>query len=266
MYFRWRQNIESTQISLANIIRENTQIQTPFVIAARNQTNGIGSRQNSWDKVDCGLYLSCALNKNLLPKDLPMQSSSIYFGMILLNIFKYFCNDLWLKWPNDFYLQDSKVGGLITQSIKDYIIFGIGLNIKSNKKHSLFNGNINKDLIDDKLQKSLYQSIDINNKEDFILYQIINKILDFLSFNIVKFDFYNNIDYEAKNVYCKSFLQDLTSWSSIFKKYKDEFCKSHKFYVNINENGIEYKISLHDSILQNDGSIKIGNKVLYSMR
>ena len=37
---------------------------------------------------------------------------------------------VWLKWPNDIYLDDKKVGGLISAKIDDFIVVGIGLNLK----------------------------------------------------------------------------------------------------------------------------------------
>ena len=36
---------------------------------------------------------------------------------------------LWVKWPNDFYLDDSKIGGVITNIKGDLIYCGIGLNL-----------------------------------------------------------------------------------------------------------------------------------------
>ena len=39
-------------------------------------------------------------------------------------------SDVWLKWPNDFYIDDKKIGGTIT-SIKGNLMYcGIGLNLK----------------------------------------------------------------------------------------------------------------------------------------
>jgi BirA family biotin operon repressor/biotin-[acetyl-CoA-carboxylase] ligase len=39
-------------------------------------------------------------------------------------------SSLWLKWPNDFYLDDKKIGGAITNLYKDELVCGIGLNTK----------------------------------------------------------------------------------------------------------------------------------------
>lgn len=43
---------------------------------------------------------------------------------------------LWLKWPNDFYLENKKIGGIISAKIKDFIVVGVGLNLKSAPKNA----------------------------------------------------------------------------------------------------------------------------------
>ncbi|HFU77788.1 MAG TPA: biotin--[acetyl-CoA-carboxylase] ligase, partial [Epsilonproteobacteria bacterium] len=37
----------------------------------------------------------------------------------------------WLKWPNDFYKNDKKVGGTITKKVNDTLVCGIGINLKN---------------------------------------------------------------------------------------------------------------------------------------
>ena len=38
-------------------------------------------------------------------------------------------SQLWLKWPNDFYLGERKIGGVMTNKIKNTLICGIGINL-----------------------------------------------------------------------------------------------------------------------------------------
>lgn len=250
MRFIWTQSMPSTQVWLADYIRNND-LESIIVVATKEQTNGIGSRANTWDKVSCGLYLSCAMPIALLPQDLPRQSSSIYFGQILLELFEEFHNDLWLKWPNDFYLQDDKVGGLITQYIKGFVIFGVGLNIFSEDRASLLQS----------IQKDSMESISTE-----ILSQIIKKILHFLSFNIVELPLQKNIDTTLHGMTCNAFLQNNMTWYEVFNRYKQNFSKNHRFYTHINEDGYTHKVSLQNALLQNDGSIVLHDKILYSLR
>ena len=256
MRFIWTQELPSTQVWLSDYIRKND-LESICIVATKEQTNGIGSRANTWDKVSCGLYLSCALPIALLPKDLPRQSSSIYFGQILLELFREFHNDLWLKWPNDFYLQDEKIGGLITQYIKGFVIFGVGLNIFSEEKSSLLTG---------KMQNNLSKKDSVESISIEILSQIIKKILHFLSFNIVEFALQKNIDTTLHGITCNAFLQNNMTWYEVFSRYKQSFSKNHRFYTHINEDGYTHKVSLQDALLQNDGSIVLHDKILYSLR
>jgi len=38
-------------------------------------------------------------------------------------------SQLWLKWPNDFYLGERKIGGTMTNKIKNTLVCGIGMNL-----------------------------------------------------------------------------------------------------------------------------------------
>lgn len=123
--------IDSTQTFLIEKIK-NKKLLPPVAVATKRQTNGIGSRGNRWIGKDGNLFLSFAIDKSSLPNDIPTQSLSIYFSYILKEILSKKGSKVWLKWPNDFYIDDKKIGGTVTTKIKDIIICGIGLNIVSN--------------------------------------------------------------------------------------------------------------------------------------
>ena len=59
-----------------------------------------------------------------------MQSASIYFTYILKIVLKNNGSNIWIKWPNDFYIKDSKIGGTITTLTKDLLYCGIGINLQ----------------------------------------------------------------------------------------------------------------------------------------
>ena len=94
-----------------------------------NQTNGIGSRDNQWIGKKGNLFFSFAIQKSDLPSDLPMQSASIYFSYLLKFYLEQQGSKVWLKWPNDFYVNDKKIGGTITHLNGDRLLCGIGLNL-----------------------------------------------------------------------------------------------------------------------------------------
>lgn len=118
----------STQIDIKEYIKHNS-IDDLACIYTNNQTNGIGSRDNTWDGKKGNLFFSFALKKEKLPKDLPFTSISIYFSFLLKELLELKGSHIWIKWPNDFYIKSLKIGGTITQMDNEFVYCGIGLNL-----------------------------------------------------------------------------------------------------------------------------------------
>ncbi|MFX4267335.1 biotin--[acetyl-CoA-carboxylase] ligase [Aliarcobacter butzleri] len=203
--------VDSTHKYLKEYISKNGYID-PLCIVTDLQTQGIGSRGNSWIGKKGNLFFSFVLDINSLPKDLPLQSTSIYFTYILKNILKNLGSQVWIKWPNDFYIENKKIGGTITSMSKNLIFCGIGLNLLDVEKD--------------------YEKLDI------------------------KID----IDEVLKNYFFE--IEKKISWKQIFSDFKIEFEKSKKFQTTIDNQ----KISLESAILNDDGSIQINNKKVFSLR
>lgn len=122
--------VNSTQKYLINEIKKES-LKPPIAIVSATQTDGIGSRENSWVSQKGNLFLSFAINLDTLPDDLSLASTSIYFGCIMRDTLREFGSMLYLKWPNDLYLNQKKIGGIITSKIQNSLICGIGINIIS---------------------------------------------------------------------------------------------------------------------------------------
>ena len=69
----------------------------------------------------------------MLPEDLPPVSTSLYFAWLMKEILGPSFPDLWLKWPNDLYLGEGKIGGVLTNRLKNFYVAGIGVNLKKNE-------------------------------------------------------------------------------------------------------------------------------------
>lgn len=123
--------LPSTQTYLIEELRSKS-VKPPVCIIADIQTNGVGSRDNSWIGIKGSLFASVALSLDMLPEDLPTQSASIYFGKIVQEILIKIDKEIWLKWPNDLYLNDKKIGGIVTNIVEDNLVCGIGVNLGSN--------------------------------------------------------------------------------------------------------------------------------------
>lgn len=202
---------QSTQTKLIEDIKSFKK-SPPCALIADYQSNGIGSRANSWQSPKGNLYLSFALNENDLPKDLEPASASIYFAFILVLTLRDMGSKLWLKWPNDIYLGNRKIAGIITTKSKGVYICGIGMNLKNSPHYA--------------------DCLDIELNRDLI------------------------VDLYFKNLNLKP------QWKQIFSKYLIEFELSKNFCVHIDDE----QVSLSGAILQNDGSIIINNKRVYSAR
>ena len=203
--------VDSTHKYLKELIIEEGYCY-PVCITSSLQTDGIGSRGNSWQGTRGNLFFSFVLEKKDLPKDLPLQSASIYFSYILKNVLSLEGSKIWLKWHNDFYLDDKKIGGTITTITNNLLYCGIGLNL-----------------------------IEVN--KDF------GKL---------------DIKVDSKSILEKYFetLKKEISWKQIFSEFKVEFQRSKKYKATLDNK----KVSLQKAILNDDGSIEIDNKKVFSLR
>ena len=211
--------LPSTQNYLIEALQKN-KLNAPIAVLALEQNAGVGSRDNTWSGGEGNFFASVAVKLEDLPEDLPLSSASIYFSFIMKEILLELGEKIWLKWPNDFYKNDEKIGGSITKKVNDTLVCGIGINLKKSQ-----NG------------YTALQS-DISPKV------LLKKYL------------------LALEIYPK--------WKHVFSEYKIEFELSRKFSVHIenyqNDPQIGAKQSLADATLQDDGSLIIDKKKVFSLR
>lgn len=120
--------VGSTHNYLKEYIKSNS-YEEIVCVATQNQTEGIGSRGNSWVGCEGNLFFSFVISKAQLPDDLALQSASIYFSYLLKMVLMETGSKVWIKWPNDFYIEDKKIGGTITTLHGDVLCCGIGINL-----------------------------------------------------------------------------------------------------------------------------------------
>lgn len=178
-YFK---ELASTQLYLKELLLSDKVI-APCAVVADIQTSGIGSRDNLWIGKDGNLFISFCYNIKSMPSDLKLESSSIYFAYILRETLSEFGSKIWLKWPNDFYIGNKKVGGVITTLLKDSIVCGIGLNILNSP-----NG---------------FSKLDIDIDRETLLNHYFLNLEKFISWKLVfskyKLEFYKNQTFFAHN-------------------------------------------------------------------
>ncbi len=128
MQILYLDEIGSTQLYLKELVTSK-KIKLPLAVVADVQSAGVGSRNNSWIGKKGNLFLSFAINLDELPQDLKLESASIYFAYILKDTLASCGSNVWLKWPNDFYIENKKLGGMITSLIGDALVCGVGINL-----------------------------------------------------------------------------------------------------------------------------------------
>lgn len=123
----WLDEIDSTQSFLINAIKNET-LKPNIAVGTDNQISGTGRRGDSWEFYKGSLALSIAIEKDNMPKNMPLTATAIFAGYILFELMKKLGSNCWLKWPNDLYLNDKKLAGIIAMQVKNTTIFGVGLN------------------------------------------------------------------------------------------------------------------------------------------
>ena len=97
--------LESTQTFLLQGLKAGD-LHAPMCVSARRQTHGIGSRGNAWEE----------------------QSNALYFSFVK-EVLRELGSRVWLKWPNDLYIGEQKIGGVLCNKWQDYLVCGIGINL-----------------------------------------------------------------------------------------------------------------------------------------
>jgi len=152
-------SLESTQIYLKEHIKNQT-LKAPIAVVSDIQLNGIGSRDNKWQSKDGNLFLSFAIDINDLAEDLKLESASIYFSYLMKFTLEDFGSKVWLKWPNDLYIGDKKIGGMITTIVGNTLICGVGLNILiSSDNYSKLDINISREILLKRYFKNIEKNI-----------------------------------------------------------------------------------------------------------
>lgn len=127
------EKLDSTHKFLLRELKSKN-ITSSTMIVANMQEEGIGTASNSWISLEGNLFLSFCVDLNSLPKDLPKQSISIYFAYLLKEYLVEEGSSIWLKWPNDFYIENKKIGGVLATIVGEMVVCSIGLNLKKAPK------------------------------------------------------------------------------------------------------------------------------------
>ena len=138
----WLDSVGSTNAHAAELANKGN-LPEGFVVIAREQTEGRGHDTNTWES-EPGKNLT--LSMVLYPRFLPAERQFILTKVVALGVRETVSqllpnNIVSVKWPNDVYIDDRKVAGILIQnsimgSGIDHTIVGIGLNVNQLKFNS----------------------------------------------------------------------------------------------------------------------------------
>ena len=129
------ESVNSTNQYLLGLIDQG-EVAEGLVIRANEQTNGRGHGSNSWEsEPEKNLTFSLVLCPQFIEPSgqfLLTKIISIAITKVLLN--KLPTDDITIKWPNDIYIGNKKIAGILIQNLIrghtiGYSIVGIGLNV-----------------------------------------------------------------------------------------------------------------------------------------
>ena len=104
------------------------------VVVAEQQTNGRGTNGRVWLSPPGNLYFS--LYKKLATSQVALQNLSINVGVkVAETLFDAGVVDIGIKWPNDLFLRQKKLGGILIETKNSLetgyvaVVIGLGLNL-----------------------------------------------------------------------------------------------------------------------------------------
>lgn len=193
----------------ANVLIKNNLIEDFTIVIAEHQTQGKGQANMDWQSEDGkNLTFSIVIKPHFLVAEnlfylsiiasLSVQDSLAYFGI----------KDLKIKWPNDIYVMNKKICGILVEShIQDKnvnsSIIGIGLNV--NQKLFLSEKAISASLV---LNKEIYK--------DDLLIEILKKFSDNYSL-LVNGDYHLLHELYMKNLYRYNELHTFKNSNEVFQ-------------------------------------------------
>lgn len=147
-------NLEAKRRIQAGLASDGT------VITAKLQTGGRGRLERQWVSNEGNLFVSVIKNSNLSPKGEHANLTSDFYNISLIDSsINGYCSPALLpfataiaigktlqefikptplyKWPNDVLVEDKKISGVLIETINNYFIIGVGINIANHPEFGI---------------------------------------------------------------------------------------------------------------------------------
>ena len=127
--------VDSTNTFLKNLLSNSKPVPEGTVIMAEHQFAGRGQRENTWHaQPGKNLTFSLLLNPAFLSAQQQFDLTRVISLGVYEALYPLLRDGLKIKWPNDIYYGDNKLGGMLIENILHgnqikHAIIGIGINV-----------------------------------------------------------------------------------------------------------------------------------------
>ena len=132
-------HVSSVSSTMDEIKKNEFDKHKKIALLADEQLKGRGTKSNNWISEKGNFFLSLRLNK--------IVSNKIFIfpyiiGIVIYDVLKQYSlneKELFLKWPNDVFLNNKKIAGVLIETYSsgnliENIVIGIGINLKKTPK------------------------------------------------------------------------------------------------------------------------------------
>ena len=134
------ESLSSTNDYLMELVSKSATLMPKTAVLAETQTAGKGRQGRNWVSVKGNILLS--VYRPFAGKFEDLYGLSLAVGIAIARVLKaHGLADVQLKWPNDIYWQERKMGGILIETKQNRpgvidTIIGIGLNVVDMQDHS----------------------------------------------------------------------------------------------------------------------------------
>jgi BirA family biotin operon repressor/biotin-[acetyl-CoA-carboxylase] ligase len=204
----------------ANKLIENEKYIDGQIIVAINQSSGKGQQNNVWES-EPGKNITCSII--LKPAFVPLEEQFLLSKAISLGVRDFlliYTNQVSIKWPNDIYIGDKKIAGILIENIilgdkMESSVIGIGININQEN----FSKNIPNPT-----------SLKIIEKRDFNIKELANQLAIKINY------WYSKLRSEEIDIINKNYLKHLYR-QGITSRYKDKNSSFSARIINVENTG-----------------------------
>lgn len=180
--------VKSTNLTAIRFLKK---YQPPFAVLSTVQSHGRGRNGKVFKSCKGGIYLTLVLKS----KNSEVLKNQFKVALMIIDILAKRDVIAKIKWPNDVYLGNKKIGGILVKKIKNLLLIGIGLNINQKR----FNKNLKKIATSIFIEKRI--KLDLNSIVSDILKRVLLINKKFF-FDVNKFN--KNLLWVGKKVQLKN--------------------------------------------------------------